>query len=330
MGRRDNRSSSPKPAEPPAKKCRGEEQEQEQEQQKEVKVEEVQTDKEHQKEVQTDKAEQEVQRAGEQKEKKTDEEVQEEEQKEVQKEDQTEKELQGAEEQQEVQTDKEEQKEAQVPDVAVKDDVPEGSNEKQEVSSLPLSDITSCPQHNLRVSSHVLLLPQELKEAPASQAPPTQTRSGAPSLPPYDPSVPVGESHTGAPVQSCLNQFKLFGRPADVPVSPPGCRCGARQDGLLLPPLLPLLLQRGDGQEEPLQQQAALRQATGGPHPLRLSPTPHPRCCSPDVSCLWCCFRNIWKRSRAKRRRRRQAQRSRSPEGRRQPFFDFYYLIFII
>lgn len=216
MGRRDNRSLSPKPAEPPVKKSRGEEQEeqeqeQEQEKQKEVKVEEVQTDKEQQKEVQTNKAEQEVQPAGEQKEKQTDEEVQEEEQKEVQKEDQTEKELQGAEEQQEVQTDKEEkkeeQKEAQVPDVAVKDDVPERSNEKQKVSSLPLSDITSCPQHNLRVSSHVLLL-QELKEAAESQAPPTQTRSGALSLPPYDPSVPVGESHTGAPVHTSSGLFK--------------------------------------------------------------------------------------------------------------------------
>lgn len=215
MGRRDNRSLSPKPAEPPVKKSRGEEQEeqeqeQEQEKQKEVKVEEVQTDKEQQKEVQTNKAEQEVQPAGEQKEKQTDEEVQEEEQKEVQKEDQTE-ELQGAEEQQEVQTDKEEkkeeQKEAQVPDVAVKDDVPERSNEKQKVSSLPLSDITSCPQHNLRVSSHVLLL-QELKEAAESQAPPTQTRSGALSLPPYDPSVPVGESHTGAPVHTSSGLFK--------------------------------------------------------------------------------------------------------------------------
>lgn len=65
------------------------------------------------------------------------------------------------------------------------------------------------------------------------------------------------------------------------------------------------------------------------PHPSSPEPQPHPRCCSPDVSCLWFCFRNIWKRSRAKRRRRRQAQRSRSPEGRRQPFFDFYYLIFI-
>lgn len=131
----DNRSCSPKPAEPPAKKSRGEEQEQ-----KEVKGEDVQTDKEQEKDVRTDKGEQElVQQAEEQKDNQTDKKVQEEDHKEVQKEGQPEKELQGAEEQkveQEMQTDKEEQKEAQGSN-AVKGDAPEGSNEKQEVSPLP-------------------------------------------------------------------------------------------------------------------------------------------------------------------------------------------------
>lgn len=40
-------------------------------------------------------------------------------------------------------------------------------------------------------------------------------------------------------------------------------RCWTREDGLLLPRLLPVLLQRRDGQEDALQQPDALRQAAG-------------------------------------------------------------------
>lgn len=196
MTRNDNRSCSPKPAEPPAKRSRGEEQEQEQ---KEVKGEDVQTNKDQQKDLQTDKGEQKdvVQQAEEQKENQTDE-VQEEEHKEIQKEGQPKKEVQGAEEQngeqEEKQTDreeqKEEQKEAQGND-AVKNETPEVSNEKQEVSPLPLT-LLSVHSTTGEFSHIFSLILQELKDTPQLEAPPTNDSS---SLLPYDPSVPVGESH---------------------------------------------------------------------------------------------------------------------------------------
>lgn len=51
------------------------------------------------------------------------------------------------------------------------------------------------------------------------------------------------------------------------------CRCRTRQVGLLLPRLFALLLQRGHGQEDALQQPDPLRQATGEV-PVVAPPTP--------------------------------------------------------
>lgn len=52
------------------------------------------------------------------------------------------------------------------------------------------------------------------------------------------------------------------------------CRCGTCEDGLLLPRLLPVLLQRRDGQENALQQPDALRQAAGETRLRPLCSTP--------------------------------------------------------
>lgn len=73
-------------------------------------------------------------------------------------------------------------------------------------------------------------------------------------LPPYDPDTPIGE-------QSCC--CRGYEQAIRMLTCDWCFRCGAREDGLLLPPLLPVLLQRGQGQEDPLLQPAALRQAAG-------------------------------------------------------------------
>lgn len=52
------------------------------------------------------------------------------------------------------------------------------------------------------------------------------------------------------------------------------CRCWTCEDGILLPRLLPVLLQWRDGQEDALQQQDALRQAAGETQLRPHCPTP--------------------------------------------------------
>ncbi|CAF87450.1 unnamed protein product, partial [Tetraodon nigroviridis] len=76
--------------------------------------------------------------------------------------------------------------------------------------------------------------------------------------------------------------------------------CGTRQAGLLLPRLPALLLQRGHGQEDPLQQPGALPEATGeaavAPPTATPAHKPHPHFVSSP-------FRNTWRRKRVNQRR---------------------------
>lgn len=97
--------------------------------------------------------------------------------------------------------------------------------------------------------------------------PPVDTKpsSAALPLPPYDPETPVGEN---------VPPRLLFPENSSVYNVLLVSRSGAREDGILLPHLLPVLHQREHGQEDALQQPGALRQAAGEPAHLQRGAAP--------------------------------------------------------